>query len=155
MEERITLLTQLVESALNELYCNDQYLLDHYVHERSVVFRFAHYMQKLLDEHKHFLEFNLDLEYNRNGYRPKRIPSRRNGARPDVIIHKRGSNKGNLLMIEFKTYWDTRTSNDLKKLKEFTRHDGRYNFSLGLSIIFGERRSTVVIKSVRNGEMIN
>ena len=58
-------------------------------------------------------------------------------------------------MIEFKTYWDTRTSDDLKKLKEFTRHDGRYNFFLGLSIIFGEERSTVEIKLVRNGEVMN
>jgi hypothetical protein len=112
MEEKITLLTQSVEAALNELYCNDQYLLDHYMHERSIVFRFAHYLQKLLDEHKELLDFNLDVEYNRNGYRPKRIPIRRNGARPDLIVHKRGSNKSNLLMIEFKTYWDTRTSND-------------------------------------------
>ena len=155
MDEKITLLTQLVEAALNELYCNDQYLLDHYVHERSIVFRFAHYLQKLLDEHKELLDFNLDVEYNRNGYRPKRIPIRRNGARPDLIVHKRGSNKSNLLMIEFKTYWDTRTSDDLKKLKEFTRHDGRYNFFLGLSIIFGEERSSVEIKLVRNGEVMN
>ena len=155
MDERITLLSQLVKSALDELYCNDRYLLDHCVHERSIVFRFAHYLQKLLDEHKEFLGFNLDVEYNRNGYRPKRIPSMRNGARPDIIIHKRGSNKSNLLMIEFKTYWDTRTSDDLKKLKEFTRHDGRYNFFLGLSIIFGEERSTVEIKLVRNGEVMN
>ena len=155
MDERITLLSQLVKSALDELYCNDRYLLDHCVHERSIVFRFAHYLQKLLDEHKEFLGFNLDVEYNRNGYRPKRIPSMRNGARHDIIIHKRGSNKSNLLMIEFKTYWDTRTSDDLKKLKEFTRHDGRYNFFLGLSIIFGEERSTVEIKLVRNGEVMN
>lgn len=155
MDERITLLNQLVESALNELYRNDQYLLDHYVHERSIVFRFAHYLQNLLNNCEIFSEFDLDVEYNRNGYRPKRIPCRRNGAKPDVIIHKRGSNKSNLLMIEFKTYWDTRTSGDLKKLKEFTRCDGRYNFSLGLSIIFGEDRNAVGIKVVRNGEVMN
>ena len=152
-KDRISLLTQLVGAALNELYLRDYYLLDHKVHERSIVFRFAHYLQNLLDEHEDFWEYDLDVEYNRNGYSPKRIPGRDNGAEPDVIIHKRGNNTHNLLAIEFKTYWNSETSDDLKKLKEFTRKGGEYHFSLGLSIALGRNRGSVDIISVRNGEI--
>lgn len=152
-EEKLSLLMQLVEEALNELYKKDHYLLEQEVHERSIVFKFAHYLQILLDEDEEFLEYDLDVEYNRNGNSPKIIPGRRNGAEPDVIIHKRGSNMHNLLMIEFKTHWNSETKDDLKKLKEFTRNSGIYKYSLGLSIVLGKEPNTVEIISVRNGEI--
>ena len=154
MDEKVLALAPLVNKALDELYKNDQYLLEHKVHERSVVFRLAHYLQNLLNDHEVFNDYHLDVEYNRNGYQPKRISKRRNGARPDIIIHKRGSNQHNLLMIEIKPYWENNVADDLEKLKEFTQTQGQYRFCIGLSVILGKHRGSLSVKYVIGGEEI-
>lgn len=156
MDEKINLLVELVFTALDELYSKDEYLITYEAHECSIVFRFAHYLQNLIDAHKVFAQYNLDVEYNRNGRQPKRIPNSRNGVRPDVIIHRRGLNTHNLLIMEFKPPWDIyNTFNDQQKLKAFTQNSGEYAFRLGLSIVLGKTRDTVRIKHVVDGEAIN
>jgi hypothetical protein len=148
MESLLILLDELLECAFDELYKNDQYLLKHVVHERSIVFRFGHYLQNLMDGTGKFQGYDLDFEYNRNGRKPKRIPSHpRNGAFPDLIIHRRGSNKHNLLVMEFKPPWDTETSDDCKKLQQFIDPQGRYNYLCGKSILLGQVRSGIIIKT--------
>ena len=143
-----TVLEKVITQALDELYTRDYYLLEHKLHERSIVFRYAHYLQNIIDCYEEFKDYNLDLEYNRNGNNPKHIPIRDNGAIPDLIIHKRGSNKDNLLIIEFKTYWDTEVDDDYKKLSCFVNPRGKYRYTVGLSIIFGRERESVRIESV-------
>ena len=155
MEERLKVLDDLVDQALDILYENDMHLImnravnsrgkdeRHHVGERSIVFRFAHYLQNLIDANGSFQEYNLDCEYNRNGAECKALPSFPNGTYPDVIIHKRGSNDHNLLVIEFKTYWNRDISDDKKKLSEFTDSNGRYNFKKGISFLLGDKRENV------------
>ena len=75
MEKLLSLLDKLLDSALGELYEKDHYLLEHDVHERTIVFRLGHYLQNLMDATGEFQNFNLDFEYNRNGRYPKRIPA--------------------------------------------------------------------------------
>ena len=36
----------------------------------------------------------------------KKLPSFPNGTFPDEILYKRGSNDNNILVMEFKTYWN-------------------------------------------------
>ena len=146
---------RLVSRALDEVYSHDLYLIANKVHERSIVFRFSHYLQNLMNSAHELSTYNLDVEYNRNQRQPKRIRNRQRGAYPDVIVHQRGSNTSNLLMIEFKTHWDTTTDDDLEKLKEFTKDDGVYHFPLGLSVVFGELRDEVIIKEVAHGEVLD
>jgi len=155
MDEKINMLLELVSTALDELYSKDEHLIIYEAHECSIVFRFAHYLQNLLDAHEVFAQYNLDVEYNRNGRQPKRIPNNRNGVRPDVIIHRRGLNTHNLLIMEFKPPWDRYTFNDRQKLKAFTQNSGEYAFQLGLSIALGKTRKTVRMKYVVNGEVLN
>ena len=57
--------------------------------------------QQILDEKKLFSEYNLDCEYNRNGSKPKKIISLKQNVYPDLIIHQRGSNDMNLLVMEW------------------------------------------------------
>ena len=117
MEKSLNLLDKLLDSALDELYKKDQYLLEHDVHEWTIVFRFGHYLQNLMDATGEFQDFNLDFEYNRNGRQLKRIPSNpRNSVFPDLIIHRRGSNQYNPLIMEFKLPWNTDTRCDYKKI---------------------------------------
>lgn len=48
MEKLLSLLDKLLDSALDELYEKDHYLLEHDVHERTIVFRLGHYLQNFL-----------------------------------------------------------------------------------------------------------
>lgn len=78
MEHKLRLLDELVSQALDMLYLKDRHLIlnrainctgkdeDHHVGERFIVFRFAHYLQNLMDESREFEEYSLDCEYNRN-----------------------------------------------------------------------------------------
>ena len=150
MEKLLSLLDKLLDSALDELYKKDHYLLEHDVHERTIVFRLGHYLQNLMDATGEFQNFNLDFEYNRNGRYPKRIPANpRNGAFPDLIIHQRGSNQYNLLIMEFKPPpWNTNTGDDCKKLQQFINPRDRYNYLCGKSILLGRTRQAITIKTI-------
>ena len=49
MEKLLSLLDEILDCALYELYKKDRYLLEHEVHERTIVFRIGHYLQNLMD----------------------------------------------------------------------------------------------------------
>lgn len=146
----------LISRALDQLYENDEYLVDnrpylkekngnHHVGERSIVFRLAHYMQNIMDSNPAFANYVLDCEYNRNGVHAKKLPSFRNGVYPDVIIHNRGNNDSNLLIMEVKTYWNDDNAQDVHKIREFTDPSGEYHFLFGVSIIIEQCRKNVQI----------
>lgn len=146
----------LIKSALDQLYRKDQYLIDnrpyrketngnHHVGERAIVFRLAHYMQNIMDNTPAFENYVLDCEYNRNGVHAKVLPSFPRGVYPDVIIHNRGNNDNNLLIMEVKTYWNTNNTQDVKKIREFLDISGEYHFSYGISLIIKKRRKDVQV----------
>lgn len=110
-------LTGAINSCLDKLYENDSYLILNYskdepnhVSERSIVFRFGIYFEEFVREK--LPSYNLDSEYNRNKADKKFLPSWKSGCYPDIIIHKRGSNDDNFLVIEFKTWWNSEQSDD-------------------------------------------
>ncbi len=148
MKDHLAVLEKLINSALDELYEKDEYLVTHRALEQACVFRFGHYLQNLMDAEDCFKNYNLDLEYNRNGPTGKRTSSRRGqGAKPDLIIHKRGSNEYNLLIIEFKR--GTLISNgDVQKVKEFMDPKGDYKYLCGKTISLPNNRESVVIYDV-------
>ena len=133
--------------AFIKLYTNDSHLIyntpianktdrdNHHAGERSIVFRFAHYLQNLISDDIEFKDYNLDCEYNRNGPQTKALPSFPNGTYPDLIIHKRGTNEHNLLIMEFKTYWNNDQSQDIIKIREFLDQNGEYKFKYGASVL--------------------
>ncbi len=157
MEDELSKIKNLISKALDELYEKDIYLIDnrpidlsgsdnrHHVGERTIVFRFAYYMQGLLDLDEDYKNFNLDCEYNRNGIKEKKLPSFPNGTYPDIILHKRGRNDSNLLVIEVKTYWNKNQSADFLKMREFTDELGTYRFRLGAAILIAKKRNKVKI----------
>lgn len=151
MNQQLAVLEKLIESALNQLYQEDIYLINNGVHERSIVFRFAHYLQNQMDNTPALKEYNLDFEYNKNGRFSKRIPARLRGAFPDLIVHKRGTNECNLLIIEFKTWWDSDTSKDEEKLHQFVDPFGEYGYCAGKSIVLAEVREDVKIWTCTKG----
>ena len=135
----------LLNEALNNLYTKDEYLIDnrpicneksgnHHVGERAIVFRLAHYMQNIIDDTPLLADYVLDCEYNRNGMCAKKLPSFPNGVYPDIIIHNRGDNDHNLLVMEVKTYWNPNNYTDKRKIREFLNVSGEYHFSFGISL---------------------
>jgi hypothetical protein len=93
--------------ALEEVIRNDVHLLDYDLSERCIASRLAMYLQKA------FPEYSVDVEYNRHGDSPKRLglPEEcanykdSNGealAVPDLIVHRRGSEGPNVLVLELK-----------------------------------------------------
>ncbi|WP_295100705.1 hypothetical protein [uncultured Candidatus Kuenenia sp.] len=152
MSEKKENLVKLVKQALKKVYDEQKYLIDNKVHERSIVFWFGIYLYELVKDTK-FSEYNLDFEYNRNYKQPKSTKNFRAGTYPDIILHKRGSNEDNLLIIEFKPYWENDINIDLRKLKDFTDNKGKYKYLMGFLIVI--EKDQPIIKSVINGEVID
>lgn len=136
-----TSIKRLIEKALDKLYKEDYNSLiclnhEKHVGERACVFRFGIYFSQILKREKQFKGYNLDCEYNRNYDDPKR---RNNGYLmiPDIILHKRGNNDNNIVVIEFKGWWSDVKSqkDDIYKLKELVDPYGKYKYQYGYSII--------------------
>lgn len=139
-----------VRKSLYLLWDNDECLLSIDASERSLMHRLATYIEP------EFREYNVDCEYNREGDEPKRyreIVDQLNRAEinaddteaktafPDIIIHKRGNNTDNLLVIEVKklTAGPTRIDKiDKKKLIAFLdTNQLNYKYGLALQIPVG------------------
>lgn len=107
---------------------------DGHVCERSVVFRLGYYLQTLLLEDDMLSDFVVDAEYNRNLGDRKVLPGFEYGVYPDLIIHKRGTNEYNLLVIEVKAWWSNPkdAAKDERKIKEFIDPNGAYQYQFGL-----------------------
>ena len=65
------------------------------------------------------------------------MPSFPRGVIPDVIIHKRGSNDKNVLVMEFKTYWNDNQKNDEGKIRKLTDQQGDYKYAYGMTVLIG------------------
>ena len=136
-----------VRKSLYLLWDNDKCLLSIDASERSITHRLSTYIER------EFREYNVDCEYNREGNDTKRyreIVDQLNRAEinaddteakpafPDIIIHKRGNNEDNLLVIEVKKYCGNHTEVDEKdksKLEAFTaQNQFRYKYGIALQI---------------------
>jgi hypothetical protein len=69
---------------------------------------------------EYFIDYNVDTEYNRNYDSPKQIVQngRRRNIKPDIIVHHRGSNDFNFLVIEAKKSNNRDSGSDISKLKK-------------------------------------
>ena len=113
---------ELLDTAVRSLYEKDSYLFEVGAHERSITHRLGLYLQEL------FANWDVDCEYNRDGHDPKRIPLNEANysdpgqtVYPDIIIHKRGRNGPNLLVIEAKTAPNSDSKRDKDKLQGYKK----------------------------------
>lgn len=121
---------KVVRSCLAKLYARDQNTLDRNelrgVSERTIVFRFAHYLQNQIKDYFVDCDFNASFEATRNSAGELVITSRH--GKPirnedgsvtkrfvDVIVHKRENNLENdLICFEIKK-WNNKKLEDFKK----------------------------------------
>lgn len=92
----------IIKMAIYRLYNEDEYLIKNDLCERCLAFKFGMYIQELIEKNSLFNIFNFDSEYNKNINDIKRLPKNPKGTYPDFIIHQRGNNDNNLLIIECK-----------------------------------------------------
>jgi hypothetical protein len=116
-----------IKNAYLKLLRNDSHLLEVDANERSITHRFAIYLEDEFPNH------NVDCEYNRNGLETKRLNSLINLLKkeicsddtngvtvyPDIIIHRRGTNDDNFIVIEAKKTTTSDNGNDREKLKAY------------------------------------
>lgn len=132
--QQITLLKEIVTTVSERLYHDDSVIISKGGLERSVLFRFGLYLHEVIQQTE-WAGLNLDLEYNKKGMEPKRIPRRKFGVQPDLILHNRDEDDDNILIIEFKGWWNTTDrADDLIKLEDFIHQDGEYKYGLGAFI---------------------
>lgn len=147
---QINQLNVAIETAFTCLYEKDIFLIENRVHERSIVARFFIYLQDALNRTE-FGMYHLDFEYNRYHSDLKRTQDFPNGTFPDIILHKRDDEQHNILIIEFKTWWDPDTKHDIKKINNFINQDEKYKYALGYSIVIEQKRSEVKKTLITNG----
>lgn len=144
--EQIEQLMTILKTALDELYNKDKELIDRGVNERDIAFRLGLHLNPLLQDIEHLKTLDLDIDYNKNGVNPKRTPRRPKGAVPDLIIHKRGNNDLNTLVIEIKGWWNKQPrQDDFIKLEDFTHQDGEYKYGLGVFVELGKDNFSIEI----------
>lgn len=136
----------LVTKSLQTLYEKDCEIISNHTNERAIVFRFGIYFNNEVEKNKlnylNYLNYKVDIEYNRNIEEPKRLKSEKIVI-PDLILHKRGSNDNNLLVIEFKTFWNSNQEEDTKKIENFCNSKGEYKYRYGISILITEKLEDV------------
>jgi hypothetical protein len=91
------------EKALGHMLSDDIDLLERNAAERAIGGRLAAHLSVLFPDH------NVDVEYDRHGLKPKAVelpPFCRGGGRkrviPDIVVHRRGIDTENLLVVELK-----------------------------------------------------
>ncbi|HVE80861.1 MAG TPA: hypothetical protein VNA68_01840 [Candidatus Dormibacteraeota bacterium] len=112
---------EFVSRASREVEFKDTFLLEKTVSEWTIAHRLAVYLEK------YFPEYNIDCEYNRmqgsqssvyaiTDHVPKQLHGKK--RRPDIIVHHRGHNSDNLLVIALK--WRARGDDhsDLKAMRD-------------------------------------
>jgi len=157
----IRLLIQLLEEAINKCYEQDKTLIDRSM-EQACVARIYYYMQEAINtENKYssLRNYNLDCEYNKNGEHIKETQRCPKGTKPDLVLHKRGNNEGNLLLVEFKSrkgYYKKHAEIgkyiDIIKLEDFTT-DYMYNYKLGAFVQLYKREPKYTFFS--NGQEVS
>jgi len=138
-------LKKKIEYAVNIFLHKEKFLLENDVNERSITHKLAIYIEN------EFKDYDVDCEYNRmtdetGNCDPKRVKttiekyidervkpedikpddSKATTVYPDIIVHKRGNNNANLLVIEVKKSSNKKNNKknnekDIEKIKAYCR----------------------------------
>ena len=135
-----------VNYAIQQLRQEDRLLFCNDASERSITHKLAEYLQQI------FHEYHVDCEYNRYKKDPKQLQTENTIGKhfvfPDIVIHERGKQSRNLLVIEAKRRQrrdNLVPENDRIKLQKFTTINGAYKYDYGLFIAFNRLKEPKLI----------
>lgn len=147
---------KLVTESLLSLWQRDYLLFEYKVKEECINHRLALYFEILYPKIKHDdLFHSVDSEYNKNASNKNKtiiveeIPM---GIRPDIIIHKRGDNRDNLLACECKH--GRLNKFDRVKLTSLLNDPFNYLFTIGISYFPGKLYFEYEIRHISKGRII-
>jgi hypothetical protein len=156
-DKEIERLKHLLHSAVSSAYAESDLLEnsdgeDRRGNEQTIVFRVGVHLHELLKTTE-YSNLNLDCEYNKHGDDPKRVDGEI--IRPDLLIHSRGNDNKNILVVEFAGWWkDSRKIEDDKiKLKALTNSQGEYRYCLGALVGIDKKNPSYIY--YQNGEEIS
>ena len=126
-----------LNSACHSLLEHDRELLVVDANERSITHKLAEHLQA------EFPGWNVDCEYNRDGFDPKRMTytvesvstdnTEAKTVFPDIIVHERGTQARNLLVIEAKKRTSGNANSDREKLKAYKL---QMSYTFAYSVVF-------------------
>jgi len=139
-----------IDSAIDSLIGADLYLLKVDSSERSITHRLAIHLIP------HFPDFDIDCEFNRDGFDPKRLAlSECNVSNeeadavtvfPDIVVHQRGTEIRNLVAVEVKKASSVLGSDyDRRKLQAF-KSDLQYKFAV--HVVIGYTKDQRLVRQV-------
>lgn len=146
-----------IATALQRVYSQDNSLIERRAHERSIAFRFGLYFSEIIKQTSFGDddELIIDAEYNRNLFNAKNMQgfNAPQGILPDIILHHRGFNDKNIVVIEFKGHWSGNGRDD-EKLRGFTNQEiNDYNYGLGVFIRLNTTLDNCEIVYYKNGNL--
>lgn len=153
-----TLLKGRVKKAIRIFYKNDFSLIENKTNERSISHKIAEYLQQ------EFPEYNVDCEYNRMSGKKRFTPKKlfQNIAQissdctkvrtvyPDIIIHHRGFNDGNLLVIEIKKIFDLNKNGKDADIKKIYAYIEELKYKHGLFLVLYKTLKETLTKFEEN-----
>lgn len=122
----------IVARALERLIERDSALLERDVNEQTVAHHLARYI------HEGFAgEFSVDVEYNRHLNEKKVVLMGERWAvvRPDIVVHERGTDRCNVLVVEVKKF-GAELAHDREKLLALI---GQYGYQHAAHVLVGRR----------------
>jgi len=153
-------LFEMVTTAFYDFLDQHAALLDVNANERSITHKLAETLQEA------FSNMDVDCEYNRHGRSAKTILAHRNEdirpddleaktVYPDIVVHTRGMDTNNVLVVEVKKQNNSRrhSDDDSEKLKAFTGNEFRYQVGLYVEIDT-KRKSIGVVKCYKDGNEV-
>jgi hypothetical protein len=135
-----------LESAVRMVGQRDAYILEHNLRGEAIIHRLAYYLEEIIlkDKTLNLEGYSVDCQYNSGaGYRreylqvpwPKgsqsQLRKRDQRVRPDLIVHQRGTDGVNLLMVEVK-----KSSTISQAARKFALLKGQAYRASGLSYLF-------------------
>ncbi len=130
---------QLILKALDKVVSEPGYLDDvknRNIHEQALAHRLAYH----LENSGWFVGYMVDCEYNRHGADQKTDESGK-CFRPDIVIHVRGNDDDNLIMIETKKYYVPRREEETAKT-DLANRSAYYCYRMAFLVIFPENEIT-------------
>jgi hypothetical protein len=158
-----------LEKAIDRLFVNDFYLIQNIAHERSITHMLARHLADFFPDYDIDCEYNLDITNLKGRYAKRKeiqvlIDELENIKKhikdspdktineygeiiiplniyPDIIIHKRGTNKFNTLIIELKKSTNNDTNSiklDNLKLEAYTSQRLQYRLGAYINLSVGK-----------------
>lgn len=120
------------------------------IHELNISFHIGCIIKDKLKQYKKLKDYDVDVEYNKYENNIKRLDGKI--IRPDIIVHKRRTNKNNFAWIEVKKLGDdVAIEEDRDRLRKVTDLNGVFHYQYGVLIIIGKNLETCKIEYHTNG----